>query len=334
MPTNEPQRVGSILHGAYGDYYWQAVALKLLKLSQPSLKLRIYFAAQARFVGLSDLDLSFADSVGLWTELLEKCDLDCFHQYQIFDLDLRKDVLEKLPESVLAKFDFSRNRLYVGEISRNYPLARKTLLGLTIPGRARLAQVMASYSLSDQMFASRVTVGFVWRYRNPSSYVKPFLQPSQDALVEKYSSVFRKLSDTFGCHFLITGMNLSDPAGKRELTDNKYLPRALDLPNDRVTYLQAVSWALDAEIMSKCNVVCGHPSGFTEVVHALRDDPFILLDPPVHYLMILLRRRMKHFDYWTPPVFAWCWSQPHSAARIYDKLAKRLDASVARRSVA
>ena len=66
---------------------------------------------------------------------------------------------------------------------------------------------MEQYGIPENLFRTRTTVAFVWRYRAWGSAVKPIGQPSPEALVEKYSRVFRRLIDEFDCHVLITGMN-------------------------------------------------------------------------------------------------------------------------------
>jgi len=55
------QKIGSILHGAYGDYYWQATSLKLLLERNPGTQLYLFSADPARLPPLQKFDFSFAN---------------------------------------------------------------------------------------------------------------------------------------------------------------------------------------------------------------------------------------------------------------------------------
>ena len=79
MPT-----VGSILHGAYGDYYEQLLCLKQYKRSHPDTRLVLFFASEHRRKELAVLDLSFADEVH-GAEALTATPVDRFFQFQIHD---------------------------------------------------------------------------------------------------------------------------------------------------------------------------------------------------------------------------------------------------------
>src|ERR1700733_14024984 len=100
--------VGSILHGAYGDYYEQMVCLRHLKRLFPNVKLVLFFATESRRRELQVFDLSFADEVHPVTEICN-VPVERFLQFQIRDRELNEDVLSKLPPEMLAKFDLKRN---------------------------------------------------------------------------------------------------------------------------------------------------------------------------------------------------------------------------------
>src|SRR3981189_3532647 len=95
--------VGSILHGAYGDYYEQIVCLRYLKRIRPDVHLVLFFASESRLTELAVFDLSFADEVHPVSVI---CDVpvETFLQFQVQDPELRQAVLSKLPTSVLQKF--------------------------------------------------------------------------------------------------------------------------------------------------------------------------------------------------------------------------------------
>src|ERR1035437_9921728 len=73
--------VGSILHGAYGDYYEQALCLKHFKASHPEVRLRLFAASGSRLRELSVLDCSFAESFTLWNTVTDYS-IDEFLQFQ------------------------------------------------------------------------------------------------------------------------------------------------------------------------------------------------------------------------------------------------------------
>lgn len=317
-----PRTVGSILHGAYGDYYWQAVCLRLFRHTHPDIRLRLYAASESRRQALSVLDLSFAECFEPWTALQHETP-DEFLQYQVFDPDLRRDVLAHLPERVLARIDRTTNRIFWNDLRSRWPLVQADIIGLNEAGRCLLPEIMAANGIPENLFERRPTVGFSWRYRVSTSAIKPWLQPSAEELVRKYSCVFRRLIDEFDCHVLVTGMNVVTTDANRQRIDAKYAEFGLDLPPERVVYLQGLSWPIEREIISRATVCAGMASGFTEAVCARRGRMF-LLDPPLHYLLVLARYRVGLFDYRTPGGFLRAWLRPQTGRRIYRWLAGAL----------
>lgn len=159
--------VASILHGAYGDYYEQAICLKHFKLTHPEVRLRLFAASPHRLAEFQVLDLGFAECFSLWTELQNE-EVHEFVQFQVQDRELRADVIDKLRDSVKLKIDLKRNLLPWRCLRSLLPLPPELQLGLSEFGRSRLPQVMAANGISEQMF-QRPTVGFLWRYRGPTS---------------------------------------------------------------------------------------------------------------------------------------------------------------------
>ena len=88
------RKIGSILHGAYGDYYWQATSLKLLVERNPGTKLYLFSAVPARRLHLQRLDFSFAECFLSWEEM-SSTPVDEFLQYQVLDGELKQDVPAK-----------------------------------------------------------------------------------------------------------------------------------------------------------------------------------------------------------------------------------------------
>ena len=129
---------------------------------------------------------------------------------------------------------------------------------------------MDEYGIPADLFRTRKTVAFVWRYRSWLSAVKPIGQPSPEALVDKYSRIFRRLINDFDCHVLITGMNPASQATDLSHVGPKYAPFGLDLPAERCTYLKARNWVADLEILSRCTAAAVMASGISEALDAHR----------------------------------------------------------------
>ena len=307
--------IGSILHGAYGDYYWQSVSLKFLRMAHPDVRLRLFAASPSRHEVFSVFDYSFADSFTSWTDLAST-PVDEILQYQVFDRDLQRDVLAKLPAHVLDKIDRRTNRIFWDDLRGKLPGDPADMMQLTPDGVRKLPGVMAAYGMDSQLFDRRPTVGFVWRYRVRSSAISPTGQPPKPVLIEKYSRVFRRLIEEFGCHILITCMGIETTDENLQRIDRKYESSQLDLPSDHCTYFQGMNWALDLELMSRCTVCAGHSSGFTEALFARRGGGVFLLDPPLHYVLVMLKRRIGLFDHNRLGGFLRLWNRPHTEARI------------------
>ena len=116
--------IGSILHGAYGDYYEQALCLKHYRLTHPETRLELFFASPHRKRELEVFDWSFAAATHEWEALAER-KVDGFIQYQVRDAELRADVLDKLPASVRAQIgDEQRHVAADDRPAAHEPLAR------------------------------------------------------------------------------------------------------------------------------------------------------------------------------------------------------------------
>jgi hypothetical protein len=321
--------ISSILHGAYGDYYWQATSLKLMASRNPGLKFRLYAASSHRLETIRQFDLSFAESFEPWEKLLDAPPTE-FVQYQVLDPDLQRDVISKLPAATRARIG-NVNRIYYQDLLGSMPLSPPNRLALNPEGLAAAGRAMYSYGLDPDFFERRPTIAFLWRYRTHQSAIHPFLQPPAEECVRKYSSAFRRLIDDFGCHILVTGMNLVTDESNRTRVDAKYTSVGLDLPSDSCTYLKGLGWAADLEILSRCTAAAGMASGFTEALETHRGGGVVLLDPPLIYLMKFFKYRVRLFGNMTPAGLWKTWSRPHSEDRIYRWLASALEARGVRR---
>jgi len=294
--------IGSILHGAYGDHYEQAVCLKDFSLRNPDKRLKLFAAAPNRLAELRALDFSWADCFALYTEIPNHS-IDEFFQFQSHDRELRSGVLSQLPDDIARKLDQGPNRLPWDYLRSILPLAPKQQLGLSEFGRNLLPTVMRENEIDPNIF-ERPTIGFQWRYRGPGGAVNPLLQPAAKELVAKYSRLFRRLIDEYHCHILICGMKVARTPENMYRIDAKYPEYGLDLPAESATHLKGLSWALELEILSRCTLCVANPSGFSEALWIKRGAGVILVDPPAHYLAKALRHRAPLFDLQKPLALA------------------------------
>jgi hypothetical protein len=296
--TTSPTIYGSILHGAYGDYYEQAVCLKHFRLSHPDTRMKLFAAAPNRLAELRVLDFSWAECFELYTEIPGH-HIDSFFQFQTHDRELRSGVLSKLPPEVLGRLDLQENRLPWHYLRSILPLTPEQQLGLSDLGRSALPNVMQANGIDPEVFR-RPTIGFLWRHRAPGGAVKPAFQSDAMQLAAKYSRLFRKLIDTYGCHILICGMKVERTQENMYRIDAKYPEYGLDLPPQSSTHLKGLSWALELEVLSRCTVCVANPSGFSEALWIKRGGGVLLADPPPHYLAKALWHRVPLFNLQRP----------------------------------
>jgi len=316
--------VGSILHGAYGDYYEQALCLKHFKATHREIQLRLFAASASRLKELSVLDFSFAEGFTLWNTI-PGYSIDEFVQFQAADPELRTEVLEHLPPPIQGAVCSGGNRLPWRVLRSMLPLADTAQLSLSSAGRARLAEVMQANGITNSTFR-RPTVGFLWRYRSAGGAIRPWMQPPAQTLVQKYSSLFRSAIAAFDCSVLVCGMKVETTSDNRERVDAKYPVFGLDLPEDRSIHLKGLSWALELEILARCNVCLVHPSGFSEALYIRRPAGVVVVDAPLHYRLKLLKHRMPLFDNNRPGGWFHIWNSPHSERylfRLLDKLMQK-----------
>lgn len=289
--------VGSILHGAYGDLYEQALCLKHHALTHPDVELRLFAATPVRLDAFQALDLSFAASFELWTGIESRPEVDHFYQFQVHDAELREDVLDRLSESSRAKFDLGTNHLPWDYMRRHglIPERGRMALPLSERGRFQIGQIINKAGLPSDIWM-QPTISFLWRYRKGSGAISSFGQKSEAEMRAEYSKMFQQLIDQYDCRVLVFGMNLVTDDSNRARTDNKYASFGLDLPASNVTYFKGMSWPVELEIASRATVCCGHASGFTEGLWLKRGKDVVLMDPPPHYLAKAAYHRMPLFE--------------------------------------
>ncbi len=294
--------VGSILHGAYGDYYEQAICLKHYARTHPETRVKLFAASPHRLSELAVLDFTWAESFELWSEI-ENERVDQFLQFQVLDPELGADVLAHLSPATLAKMDLRRNRRPWQYLRSIVPLGPEYQLGLSAQGRKALPGVMQRNGI-DPSVLEGITVGFLWRHRSAGGAIKPFLQVDADRLVDKYTRIFRRLIDRYGCHVLVCGMKVKRTAENQYRIDAKYPEYGLDLPPASSTHLMGLSWALELEILSRCTLCVVNASGFSEALWIKRNGGVYLVDPPPAYVAKALWRRIPFFGLSRPVALA------------------------------
>lgn len=290
--------IGSILHGAYGDYYEQAICLKHLRMASPNTRLKLFAADPHRLSELRVLDFSWAECFELWEEMPQHR-IDRVFQFQTRDPELRAHVLSKLPSQLAAKFEARSNHLPWKHLRKVLPLSSEGQLRLSKFGQAALPGIMRQNEIPPDVFA-RPTIGFLWRHRTQGGAVKNFLQSAAQSLVNKYSRIFRHLVEEYNCNVLICGMKAVRTADNMHRIDAKYPEFGLDLPPDASIHLKGLNWALELEILSHCTVCVVNPSGFSEALWIKRGAGVVLADPPPHYVAKALWHRVPMFNLCSP----------------------------------
>ena len=103
------ERVGTIIHGALGDCYEQLCAIKKLRQIEPSRRWIGFFAVSERLDAMRHFKLDMLDEVYMASKILS-VDVDYFYQFQVKDYELRRDVIDLLPEDIKSKFDLECNK--------------------------------------------------------------------------------------------------------------------------------------------------------------------------------------------------------------------------------
>jgi len=312
--------VGSVLHGAYGDYYEQMICLRHLKRLFPNIKLVLFFATESRRRELQVFDLSFADEVHPIAEICN-VPVEKFLQFQIRDRELNDDVLSKLPANILEKFDLTRNLkpwTFIRTIYRQTPA--ECDIPLSPEGLKRLPQCFQDNGLDESKFSNQFTVGFLWRYRKPGGHFSTKFQPPLDVIHRTKSELFSTLVHEHGAKIIVAGMNLQLTEENRERTDCKYADCKLAVPDDACVYLKGLSWGLELEIVRRCSLCIVMPSGFSEALFMKRKGPTILVDPSPSYLMKSLLNRTPFVNVGSLGNLMFYLRQPHTSKRLMNYL--------------
>jgi hypothetical protein len=306
--------VGSIVHGAYGDYFEQLLCLKHFKRSRPYTRLVVFFASEERLRDFKVFDLSFADEIHCASRLSE-VSVDRFLQYQVLDPELQDDILSKLPQSVLTKIDLKRNikpwsiirRLDFDDPYNDLPLSDF--------GHSMLPACMADNDIDPNIFETELTVGFLWRYRDSSGAVSPFMQSSEAVIRSTKTALLKQWIEQKNAKVLICGMASDKRDGR---IDPKFAAAPLELDPRASRHLKGLSWGLELEILSRCSICVVMASGFSEALWIKRQkaSPTVLVDAPPHYLAKAIYNRMPLFELNRLPNLFFQLRQPHTPERV------------------
>lgn len=301
------KRIGTILHGALGDYYEQLCSIKIMKTSMPEAKWIGFFAVKERMDAMVHFDLSMLHEV-YSAEEIERVDVDEFFQFQIKDIELTEDILDHLPDKIREKFDLNTNILPWHTI-RSFDFTISGLsLELSETGKAYLPLCYSLNKVTEELLNSKFTVGFLWRYRSKGGAVNPLFQRSKEWILKTKSELFNELITKYNAHIIIAGMDKGEqPSG--DILDaqkvagvvngeykSKFTNDTFDTPSDHCTYLKGLGYAAEMEIMSRCDLLLLMPSGFSEPLWMRHCNKVLVMDPPPVYMAKIWRNRMPLFN--------------------------------------
>ena len=308
-------RLGSILHGAYGDYYEQMVCLKAYKAAHPGTKLVLFFASPSRMQELQVLDLTFADEIHLAAEL-PHVPVDEFLQFQVRDPELQADVLAGLDATFKRRIDDGIQRKPWTWLRRLDLRDSRNHIGLSADGHARMPALLQEEGLDETLFRMKPTVGFLWRYRGRGGAIRPWLQTTEATVLATKSDLLQHFQREHGAHVIVAGMNLVRTPENRERVDAKFTDKTLALDDSACTYLKGLGWALELEILRRCSLCLVMPSGFSEVLWITRNGITQLVDAPPAYVLKALWNRMPLFGLNQFSEVTFQFRLPHTPARV------------------
>jgi hypothetical protein len=316
--------IGSILHGAYGDYYEQLVALRGYKRLYPNRRLILFFATISRFKEMAVFDMSFADEIHPPTEIT-RIHVDAFFQFQVRDKELQQ-FLDTLPESVRKLIDrktLNRPWSWVRRLWRKEP--ELCDIGLSQAGREALPKCMAENGVDESIFPNRFTVGFLWRYRASTGYITSRGQPPENVVRATKGALLKHYLEQNNAAVLIAGMNLVVNESNRERTDCKFSNQTLPVSGDCL-YLKGLSWGLELEIMRRCTLCFVMASGFSEALWLKRRGVnTFMVDPPRSYLLKLVYHRMPFFSILKLGRLSYNWVNTHTPERVMSFVKRNAD---------
>ncbi len=289
--NDKPQSIATILHGAYGDYFEQLLCFVDLAQRNPQHNYHLFFANPYRMEEFLKVDLSFAITTAL-VDKIEETEIDSFYQFQVLDIELKEEVLSKLNQQTLAKFDLTNNLLphiYMNTIQEK----KSKRFSLPFNQKGIESYEAIKTELPGDIFKGK-TIGFMWRYRGESGAVNPLFMPSEETLKSKYSEVLERAINTWGCHVIVAGMKVKTTEENRFVVDAKFPEYGLNFQHENLHYLPGKGWLAEVELISQCDIVICNPSGFSEAIF-LKGKECVVVDPPLHYVLKTLKNSFPLF---------------------------------------
>lgn len=290
--NNKPQNIATILHGAYGDYFEQLLCIADLAQTNQQHKFLVFFANPYRMEEFLKLNLSFAFKVALVAEI-EETVIDSFYQFQVFDAELKEEVLSTLSSNTLKKFDLENNLLphiYMNTIQEQK--IKRFTLPFSESGKASYNNIRNQ--LPADFFQGK-TIGFMWRYRSANGAVSPMFVPSEETLKNKYSEVLKSAIEQWNCNVLVAGMKVKTTDENKFIVDAKFPEYGLNFQHENLRYLPGEGWLAEVELITECDIVICNPSGFSEAIF-LKGKNCVVVDPPLHYVLKTVKNRFPLFN--------------------------------------
>jgi hypothetical protein len=311
------KRIGSIVHGAYGDYFEQLLCLKHYKQLDSAFTLVVFFASESRLRELQVFDLSFIDEIHL-ADSINDVYVDEFIQYQVKDQELIEGVLSKARPDVLSKIGCDIN-LKPWKTLRSIDFSdQRNDIGLSSEGKSRLKDCFIHNEIPEDLFSRRKTIGFLWRHRGPKGAISPVMQVSEQGARISAEEILSGFIERENAYAIISGIGVQKTESNKNRIDAKYSPVPLDVDPENSTHMKGFNWGLELEIMSRCDVCIVMASGFSEALWVKRQGGrgMVLINTPPHYLLKAVYNRMPLFDLNTVPGVLFQLRQPQSFARV------------------
>lgn len=328
-------RIGTILHGAYGDVYEQALSIGLMKQQSMSDDQYIGFFSRAdRLRAFNHFQLDMFDELHN-IDAIESVEVDLFFQFQVNDPELNEDVLNKLPGHLYKKFDTRINHLPWRTLGKHHYTDSPLSIPLSVEGTKHYERLLKKHNLPLKYENSNISIGYLWRYRSSQGAVKPYFQKSKRWILASKSALFKQLIEDHGAHIVVAGMNVANSTSQAMDKDKenagvlmgevaaKFASETLSLPEANVTYLSGDGYASEMEIIARTDLQIVMPSGFSEPLWMRNGKKTLLVDPPPVYLLKLLKYRMPLFDNKNASIFFYNNLKRHSASTVYKELKRR-----------
>lgn len=298
--------IGTIIHGALGDCYEQLCSIKMVREKLfPGTKWIAFFKDDRDLKYMLHYDLDMVDEVYLCNRI-QDVHVDVFYQFQVRDPELVVDVLSQLPYNIQRKFDLD-TVIKPWHIIREHEFEEKGIkLNLSALGEEYYPFCVKENGIDENIFHKKMTVGYLWRYRDSNDAIKPMFQRTKEWILRTKGELFNYLIEKYDAHIIVGGMKrITHDSGTTQMLEkygfhkgsyqHKCSLDVFNLPDENVTYLKGLGFAEEIKIFSKCSFALTMPSGFSEALWMRRENPVFVMDPPPVYLAKLMWNKMPLF---------------------------------------